>query len=1056
MSFPGRKSLVSFIFLISLSYLSDADPGIINVQADTLAASQHYALADSLYAAGNYEDAIVLFQKAASNFEQLKYWRRLADCFFGLSSTYLKKFQLDLAEEYANKILYECAPKIDEPGLHQGKAYYRLGGVATRKRESSKALIHYEKAIRAIKQKEDQHPFLFNVYQELGKEYYMQGEIDESLAALSTGLEISVAEYGEEDLNTAVCYNNLANIYFRARKEFIRARIYYEKAISIRLKRYGENHSSLISPYANIASLDIWLGNYEKSLFYSQKALQLVLNTFGSDHPYVGMLYINISESYRKQEKYDDAQVFLNKALNLSQTKNHPDIVGLSNIHAGLSKNYTFLENYEKAIQHAQIAISLSEDNGEDSNEVGAISYGALAFAILNQGDYREAIEVAKKVKSIFRNLYGVSHSQTAYQDENIGIAYQKLGQYDMAIAHYDSALYANSELLSDDSKINKTLSSILDPIVHLAGLAHKTDCLTEYYLSNGEDELLEQAIKHGQLTDSLIIILRSSHYNELDKISFSKRAAEAYEYGIKANFLKYNSTGAESYKKTMFSYAEKTKSNQLKNVVHSSLDIDYSGLANSLIEKEKLIKADIRHLQSRLDKAKLGYQSLDSVKIKTYKSKIFELSRSHEQLVNTLKTNYPDYFNLKINSQLASLQEVQNMLDEHSTLIEYFVGDSAIYTFVIDRDSLYVHQQRAIENLDEMIESLQTAIVDSDYESYIKNASTLYQLLIEPVKDKIAGNRLKIIPDGELWHVNFDMLLTSDQKETYKNLDYLIKDYVISYGYSADLMVHESQKLYLQTSNKGLLAFSFNKDEKGAEGDSIPLRTLRGIADDLPGSRAEIKAISSLVDGEYYYGNLADKVNFKKNAKDYSILHLALHGTLNEDYPMNSKLQFTSNKDSIDNGALYAYELYNMSLNAELAVLSACNTGAGRIAKGEGIMSMGRAFTYAGCKSIVLTQWAVPDETTPQIMKAFYQELKNGKPKDVALQQAKLEYLTKSSEPLSAPLYWGSFVLLGDSAVIDLHNDHKLLLYAIVGIVLILIIISVSIYRRRIAASIE
>jgi len=250
------------------------------------------------------------------------------------------------------------------------------------------------------------------------------------------------------------------------------------------------------------------------------------------------------------------------------------------------------------------------------------------------------------------------------------------------------------------------------------------------------------------------------------------------------------------------------------------------------------------------------------------------------------------------------------------------------------------------------------------------------------------------------------------------------------------------------------LLAFSFSNSDNKKSSNHIALSALRSSSsEDLPGSREEVRVISDIFDGQYYYGQSANEANFKSNAEDYAILHLALHGEIDDVSPNNSKLCFTQNKDSLEDGYLYAHELYNMSLNADLAVLSACNTGSGKLVKGEGIMSLGRAFTYAGCKSLVLTQWEVPDASTPQIMKDFYQGLKDGLTKDEALRQAKLNHLATADKLTASPFYWGSFVLLGDNSSIDLEEDNNSTFYG-TFILLLIIIVFIFIRNKRLKAT--
>uniref|UniRef100_UPI0011AF7301 CHAT domain-containing protein n=1 Tax=Aquimarina sp. I32.4 TaxID=2053903 RepID=UPI0011AF7301 len=214
---------------------------------------------------------------------------------------------------------------------------------------------------------------------------------------------------------------------------------------------------------------------------------------------------------------------------------------------------------------------------------------------------------------------------------------------------------------------------------------------------------------------------------------------------------------------------------------------------------------------------------------------------------------------------------------------------------------------------------------------------------------------------------------------------------------------------------------------------------TLRARGDDLPGTRREIRAISEIIDGQYYYGSQAIEANFKKNAGQYNILHLALHGEVDNEHPENSRLYFTKDKDTIEDNYLYGHELFAINIPAELTVLSACNTGAGKIAKGEGIMSLGTAFQYAGTKSLLLTSWEVSDQTTPELMQYFYKNLKSGMSKGKALQQAKLQYLATANINRTAPFYWAGFYLVGDTAPIPFTNNTTL--YWILGIVGLIIL---------------
>jgi CHAT domain-containing protein len=187
--------------------------------------------------------------------------------------------------------------------------------------------------------------------------------------------------------------------------------------------------------------------------------------------------------------------------------------------------------------------------------------------------------------------------------------------------------------------------------------------------------------------------------------------------------------------------------------------------------------------------------------------------------------------------------------------------------------------------------------------------------------------------------------------------------------------------------------------------------------------TQTEVEEINHLFTGQSHIGNLATEAAFKSEASKHSILHLAMHAHTSDENPMYSRLIFQQGaSEGGEDGMLYAYELYNMNLQAELAVLSACETGTGKLQNGEGIMSLSRAFKYAGCPNIVMSLWQADDASTKDIMVQFYQNLKLGKGKAGALRHAKMEYLKNSEMNKSHPFYWATFVLAGDGKPLEVE----------------------------------
>ncbi len=290
-----------------------------------------------------------------------------------------------------------------------------------------------------------------------------------------------------------------------------------------------------------------------------------------------------------------------------------------------------------------------------------------------------------------------------------------------------------------------------------------------------------------------------------------------------------------------------------------------------------------------------------------------------------------------------------------------------------------------------------------------------MYTILLDPIRDKLPSE-LIIVPDGVLGYVSFDALLSSlPEDEAYINtFSFLIKDFQISYAYSATLLMEMIQKDH--HPNKRLLAFA--PAFEGEETSDKEIATMRKGLGRLTFNEPEVRSIQTLMGGDVYVKDQALASTFQSKAEEYQILHLSTHAKAVDETEGLSFLAFTEVADTVDHKFIYMNDLYNLKLNADLVVLSACETGLGELKKGEGILSIARAFTYAGAKSIVNSLWSVDDESTKFLMEHFYSYIKEGKRKDEALRLAKLDYL--NSENMSDPFFWAAFIPVGDMSPIQ------------------------------------
>jgi len=277
------------------------------------------------------------------------------------------------------------------------------------------------------------------------------------------------------------------------------------------------------------------------------------------------------------------------------------------------------------------------------------------------------------------------------------------------------------------------------------------------------------------------------------------------------------------------------------------------------------------------------------------------------------------------------------------------------------------------------------------------------------------------------LGYLPFEILLQElPQNNThFSDHAYLLKDYQISYSYSASLLQEMIEKQHAEKPKKNFLAFAPSFGEASAPVASRSLAAIRSGLNPLKFNIPEADQLNQIMGGDVFSALSATEPKFIEVAPFYRIIHLATHGKANDQAGDYSFLAFTEIADSLENEFLYTRDLYNLRLNADMVVLSACETGVGELQRGEGIVSLARGFSYAGAKSIVTTLWSINDATTVELMEGFYAYLKDGMAKDAALRRAKLDYIQSHPNDEVHPFYWAAFVAVGDMSPVPVKGKY-------------------------------
>jgi CHAT domain-containing protein len=492
-------------------------------------------------------------------------------------------------------------------------------------------------------------------------------------------------------------------------------------------------------------------------------------------------------------------------------------------------------------------------------------------------------------------------------------------------------------------------------------------------YEMQGQDE---QALNVYDQAISSIELIRGGM--TVDEIKTSFAARQMYVYDEVVSLLVRMGRPEEA-----FGYVQRAKArtflDQLGNVRVDPLVTENPRLA----EEETTLRGEIQALDTQLhqENTKPKDQQNDQV-IQLLTARLETKREEYARLLQALKLSNPEYASL-VTVDPLTLTDTQKILSSNTTLIEYFVTAEQTVAFVVTRDDFHAVQITVTQ--ESLVENLGDFYLFPSLEGVPTSMKTLYQQLIAPLKPHIQTDLVCIVPHGVLHYLPFGAM--------YDGEHYLVEEYTLFYAPSASV-----------------LPFAFAKRKSSV----APPLVLGDPDGSLSHSREEAKAIAKLFGVSAYVGKDALERLVWERAKDAGILHLSTHGVYSARSPLFSRVLLAP--DDEEDGNLEVYEIYNRGLNlanADLVVLSACQTDVGELSRGDEIVGLSRALIYAGAPSVVASLWSVSDESTRVLMEEFYTHLREGMSKAEALRQAQMEMI--ASEKYAHPYHWAVFEVVGD-----------------------------------------
>ncbi|MFS4466484.1 CHAT domain-containing protein [Maribacter sp. 2210JD10-5] len=700
-----------------------------------------------------------------------------------------------------------------------------------------------------------------------------------------------------------------------------------------------------------------------------------------------------LADIYSKQGRLEQAAILLEEVM-LYYRK--ADKIHHNN--ARITTSFRLTENYLR-----QNKIEKALETLKQSENYILFSRPFKNRLMIIRGDiFKKIKKVAKAKKAYECALRETIAYRKGIKHQDVSAIYTKLGDLEkdrehpfMALSYYQESLISASKNFEEkEISSNPKPDDVFSKTQLLTILKKKLEILNEQLIQNNEAHILEASTNTSKDLVATLDALRPEFENKVDKQFLIEQTYPAFHEMIKTAYTGYAKTKDLKYLDDAFLFMEKSKSTFLLEAIRNSEAIAFAKVPDSILEKELKYRAYIVNAEKKLLDADKESKTL-------LQDSLFRLNTNYYDFLSTIEKKYPQYYQLKYDTKTTSLKELQKFISNHETVLVFHQTDKELFSLAITSSTvkfLKIPFKKEIRDDVTKFHELLSKLTFNKTKEIQNLGKSIYNQILASCLENDANDQLTIIADGLLNYIPFDALIDTSTG------DYLIKDKSVSYANSATLLTYMAKKKDIGENSLLAISPAFNSDSG---------------YNPLPFSQRETSLIKSYFKGKILSGKDASIKNFINLKDGYSLLHFATHASANDKEPDFSYLAFTpeNNKEN----RLFVKDLYNYSLHADMVTLSACESGIGKLQKGEGMLSLARGFQYAGVPSLTTTLWKNDDQATSELMGLYYKYLKKGHTKSKALQLAKLEYLNNTEEPeLKHPYYWAGFVVLGDNSPIS------------------------------------
>lgn len=806
-----------------------------------------------------------------------------------------------------------------------------------------------------------------------------------------------------------------------------------------------------ISIYINLAIYYKTLGDYSHSLDYNNEAyrmLSLIPEWDEVSYGKLSSLLLNRGITFYHLGRYQEALADLKECERIKKSHHHPY---LGSAYFNLARVYHSLGDLNTSGEYYQLSIDQWVSEYDSTYYELANIYLNFGAFLSSRGLHEEGFAYLQKALENYQLNYGDWHPLTAACYESLARYELDRGNWELALDDLQLGLQSlTGSIAGPDHFSNPDISGSPHDLTLLKILSTKTLAMEfaseQMAAESRKSECLNSALSTHLLAIQVLDRIQNSFLTAESRIYLNSRQKDLFTTGIRLNLELHAITGIETYLEDAFLMAARGKSRELLFEMDEKEWLYLESLPDTMALKATELKQQNSYLSNLIQIENLARNPDSSLRI-ALQDQLFETRDSFYRQMELLRREFPGISQFESTRTDFSMKQIRRDLGRNETLVEYFMtgavpaGREHLYAFVVTKKTCRYYQHPVDSAFHRQVQTITSMLHDfvpydetrERFDSLKAALYSVYQQIFRPVEPFFHGRNLIIVPDEMLAYLPFDALITRLDPDTitnYAGTPYLVHDYNISYMYNSQLIEHHPSGIW---SIPRITAWIPGYAASGGAGPG-----------NLQGAEEEVRDILELTRGRSIQKSM-DKQELVDLLQEPAILHLAMHSLAADNTGISPYFMLDSSNNPMLTNRMHDYEINALHLHTPMVVLSSCETAAGQLQQGEGIMSLSRSFLQAGASSVVHSLWPVEDVKSREIMVGFYRELKRGLSKSAALARVKKHYIAEQPPFYTHPYYWAAFQITGD--ISPLQSKRKI---ALIAGILIAVVFSFYGLKRR------